>query len=417
MVDTRDTPTPTNTPLGIVGEGEYANAVAEHIHGLWDATPLVLTNVAGDPDNLTASCVPPVASGYVAGMSFWLTPLNTNEGAMSIDIDSQGAIELVDAKGEQLEGGDVEANRLYLLTVVTPTSIRINNVTAGTGAAGDTSGGANVQSFTSDGLWSKPVGANVALVQVWGAGGSGGRGGAADGGGGGGGGAYAEYFVPLSALPAQVAVTVGVGGAAVTVDSTNGAVGGDTSFGSFVTAFGGGGGNGNAANSGGGGGGGVFSAGTTASNEVGGNGGTPRGNLATTSGGAAATGFFGAGGATGVAGANGVDGGGGGGGGHASAAGNGGHSSRGGGGGGGGADATTAGIGGSSIWGGGGGGGGNGNGTGGVGGSSVRGGAGGTGTTGTTAATAGSTPGGGGGGSESADSGAGGDGLCIVTCW
>lgn len=257
--------------------------------------------------------------------------------------------------------------------------------------------GSEVQTFSTAGAatWTKPSKGNMALIECWGAGGSGARSVSGDSGGGGGGGAYAQRLMLLSDLASSESVTIGAGGPARTTNS-QGAAGGDTSFGSHLTAYGGGGGNQTGAGGAGGGGGGAKSAGTVA-----GQGGNTSGNSA--------------GGAVGTPGASSVFGGGGGGAASTSGTGNaGGGADHGGGGGGGGSGDGTGGAGGGSGQGGGGGGGG-GDGAGGVGGTSIGGGNGGAGATGSNNATAGAQPGGGGGGSEIGNSGKGGDGRVRVT--
>lgn len=99
------------------------------------------------------------------------------------------------------------------------------------------------QVFTADGTWTKPAGLLWCRVRVQ-AGGASGAGAATTGasqstcGGGGGGGGYAEAVIPASSLGSTVAVTVGAGGT-----GSSGAVGnagGNSSFGTHVTANGGG---------------------------------------------------------------------------------------------------------------------------------------------------------------------------------
>jgi hypothetical protein len=255
--------------------------------------------------------------------------------------------------------------------------------------------GANIQAFTASGTWTKPSGYDATcpvLIRAWGGGGSGSR--TATGfPSGGGGGAYTEVWRQLSELGATETVTIGAGGAAQTTDSA-GVDGGNTTFGSLVTAYGGGGGNGIGGANGGGGGGGIASAGTSAG---------------------AGGGLLGGVSAADAAGTDSLFGGGGGGDGATTASHAGGSSVYGGGGGGGGSgDSSTGANGGNSVYGGGGGGAGSDGGTGGSGGSSVHGGDGGGGGGGATPGTAGSQPGGGGGGSDAANSGAGGDGMVEV---
>ena len=268
--------------------------------------------------------------------------------------------------------------------------------------------GSNVQSFTSSGTWTKPSSGSFAFIQAWGGGGSGGKSSATKGGGGGGGGGYVERFLPLSTLGATETVTIGAGGVAQTTANTDGNVGGNTTFGTLLTAYGGGGGDGGSgANGGGGGGGGALGVGAVGSGRDGGLGGSPSIN---------ATNGIGKGG-VGVAGTVNTDGGGGGGSGGSGSVGfSGGLAVNGGGGGAGGSDvATNTAVGGNSLNGGGGGGGGSGGTSAGTGGTSINGGNGGAGAFDSNNATAGSQPGGGGGGSEEGNSGAGGAGKVVVT--
>lgn len=243
----------------------------------------------------------------------------------------------------------------------------------------------DVVEFTSSGTWTKDANLEFIRVQAWGAGGSGGSGAA---GGGGGGGSYVEATFLASQLASTETVTIGDGGTAVT--NADGNAGGNTTFGSLLTAYGGGKGSSSAGSGAGAGGGGAgtYSAGSNAGAD-GGQGGDPVGSAGGSS--AAGTGNTGFGGAGG--GDQGF---------------NGGSSAIGGGGGGG-----DQGTGGNSVYGGAGGGGGGGA----LGGTSRFGGNGGRGGDGSSpAAVAGSVPGGGGGGQTQAGfaSGAGGKGKLIV---
>lgn len=97
----------------------------------------------------------------------------------------------------------------------------------------------DVQVFDATGTWTKPSGYSAdafAIIEGWGGGGGGGTGsGQWTQVAGGGGGAYNVARVPLSSLGATEAVTIAGGGAAATA-------GGDTTFGSWLTAKGGAGG-------------------------------------------------------------------------------------------------------------------------------------------------------------------------------
>lgn len=106
---------------------------------------------------------------------------------------------------------------------------------------------ANLQAFTISDNWTKPAGATLIFVRVWGAGGGGAGGQVAgagvlkDGGYAGTGAAYFEkYFLP-SALTATVTVTVGAGGDGG-ASALPGQTGNLSSFGSYITCGGGRGG-------------------------------------------------------------------------------------------------------------------------------------------------------------------------------
>lgn len=205
--------------------------------------------------------------------------------------------------------------------------------------------------------WTKPSTGVVALVTIWGGGGGGGRSSTGTPGGGGGG-ACAQKLFQLADLPSTVTINIGVGGTGGTANPSNGTVGGTSTFGAFLSAYGGGGGGAGVVGESGGGGGGTASAGIRGVD--GGYGGTGVGSLG--DGGSAPAGRAAFGGAAG-------------------------HS----------------GTGGSSTWGGGGGG------T--TGGASIQGGAGGA------TSTVGSVPGGGGGRGTGSAAGNGGAGAALIVVW
>lgn len=101
-----------------------------------------------------------------------------------------------------------------------------------------------VDVFTSTGTWTAP--SNCSSVEVFLVGGGGGGGGVTSandwvsGGGGGGGGGVVRRTIAVTPGTSYT-ITIGGGGAGGTNGATAGAVGGDTTFGSLVTAFGGGG--------------------------------------------------------------------------------------------------------------------------------------------------------------------------------
>ena len=160
-----------------------------------------------------------------------------------------------------LQSGNIPAANLGTGTANSTTFLRGDKTWAAP------SGTVNVQTFNSSGTWTKPASGSMARIQVWGGGGGAGRANATNRQTGGGGGGYNEITVPLSTLAASVTVTVGAGGAGRSGSTGVGSVGGTSSFGALLSAFGGGGGGGDTialtARTGGGGGG-ALSAGSAA---------------------------------------------------------------------------------------------------------------------------------------------------------
>lgn len=248
---------PNSTTVGTLLGDSFMDAAQEELTALFDASflPLELTSVtvSGSPEGTAIVAVIPVplTGSLIHGMKFTLTMGATgNTGPTTLDADGTDR-DLLRYDGTLTEDGDLPANgkipiewdgdenAFYMLTPPRATL----------GAS------LNRQVFTSSGNWSKPNGLNdeaVVLVELWGGGG-----GAPSGDGGGGGGGYTRHFFRAGDLTDTVAVSIGSGGAA-----SSGSNGGNTTFGSYLTAYGGAGAV-SATSSGGGGG--ALSAGSGAS--------------------------------------------------------------------------------------------------------------------------------------------------------
>ena len=315
---------------------DYMDDVAAEIIALWARSADTLTNVAGT-NAITAKASVSI-SAYTAGLAFWLIPVNANTGAVTVNVDGVGVTDLLDRAGDPLVANALEADGLYLI-VRSGSAFRLFDAAP---TASSALVGADIQQFDLSGTWTKPADfPDDAIVEIeaWGAGGGGGGNGT---GGGGGGGGYKRRTMTIGDLGATETVTVGT--------SAISTAGGNSSFGSHVTAYGGGAGA-NSASGGGGGGGGLTSAGASGSGSTGGAGGGPNPGAAD----ADAMLGGGGGGTSGAteAGGKALHGGGGGGAGDAgSPAADGGESLYGGGGGGGESDVSTDGVGGVSIYGG-----------------------------------------------------------------
>ena len=183
---------------------------------------------------------------------------STGGGSVTLDVPATGTtttLNLPITGGSLAAGGAIGSSGLTmnsdrLLGRTTAGSGAVEEISVGSGltlSAGTLAAaatGADRQVFDTSGSnqWNKPTGfpANSpVLIEAWGAGGSGGRGTA---GGGGGGGAYASRWTVLSALGSSETVTVGAGGAARSGSNQTGQTGGNSSFGSHITAYGGAGG-------------------------------------------------------------------------------------------------------------------------------------------------------------------------------
>ena len=181
------------------------------------------------------------ATTYLRGDGAWATISGGGSGTVT-SINANSTI------GFTFTGGPVTSSGTLTLSGPTPGTsgnVLTSNGTAWISLASAAAGTANVITYNTSNTWTKivdvPTGATMAMVEVWGAGGGASRGGTTSTQNGGAGGSYQIVILPISSLGATETVTIGAGGLGAVATGAGG-TGGNSSFGSWVTAFGGAGG-------------------------------------------------------------------------------------------------------------------------------------------------------------------------------
>lgn len=195
-----------------------------------DATPFIIDNAG----NVGLGTATPSAQFEATGAA--------KIGSLTLTTDplpvASGGTGLTTLTAENVILGD-GANDVKFVAPGTSGNVLTSN---GTTWASSAPRGVDVQTFTSSGTWTKPSGyaaGSRVLLQAWGGGGSGGKGNSTTTADGGGGGGYNTRWVQLSAMGATETITIGDGGTAVTTSATDGNLGGNTTIGSLLTAYGG----------------------------------------------------------------------------------------------------------------------------------------------------------------------------------
>ena len=220
---------PTSSATAPVSGADYMDDVSDTVKSLWEKAWLVPTSVTNSGNDYTVEVSPALAADVIEGMGFYIKPSASATGPVRLRVTSSNPwYDVETADGTALGSGDFDAGTVYPVAFFAGKFVRFPAM-----AGGGSSGSVDRQVFTASGTWNKPASGTIAIVEMWG-GGGGGADASEDSGGGGA--EYARAIFALADLGASETVTVGAGG------TTPGNDGGDSSFGSWLDAFGGGGG-------------------------------------------------------------------------------------------------------------------------------------------------------------------------------
>jgi hypothetical protein len=124
--------TPTTLNGGSDNGTTYTQLVDNEVEALWKVVATYLVSVAGSNAITASSDTALVAAitAYARPMAFWLLPALANTGAVTINVDAVGIINVKDQFGAALQGGELQSTGLYLL-VYDGTNFRVTGVTAG----------------------------------------------------------------------------------------------------------------------------------------------------------------------------------------------------------------------------------------------------------------------------------------------
>jgi hypothetical protein len=110
-IPSRGSPDQVSDP-GLTAGADWFPANREQTLGLWQVSRCPLKNVAGT-NTITADADVAPLGAYAKGNGWILTPVNTNTGAVTVNIDGNGGRNLKRADGSALSPGDIVAGCSY----------------------------------------------------------------------------------------------------------------------------------------------------------------------------------------------------------------------------------------------------------------------------------------------------------------
>jgi len=205
---------------GTITGPEFFTEYKAGMAGLFDASRLPLTGVAGTANAVTATCAWDFTAGLVDGMRFGITWGASNTAGVTLAINGGSAVPVLDPAGNALGADAVATGLRSTLEYVGGEFVALSPLLVGAGTSG------LLWVFSASGTWTNPASMSedqLIRVQMW------------SGGGGGGyddfpglGGSYVEGLFRRGDLSGTVSVTVGAGGVSTL------ASGGTTSFGGYL---------------------------------------------------------------------------------------------------------------------------------------------------------------------------------------
>jgi hypothetical protein len=133
MTTLRKTPALSNNGGVKVNDGTYGEEVNANVVALWARNACWLNSIGGTANDLTASADAPLTAPMVKPQAFWLVPVAVNTSFVTINVDSQGFVDVVDSAAGGLLEGALQIGVAYLLVF---DGLKLRIVSSSAGASG-----------------------------------------------------------------------------------------------------------------------------------------------------------------------------------------------------------------------------------------------------------------------------------------